>query len=204
MQKQETTMAHTGTGTKRDPTLCQIETAQEGGRMRVPGSLYIPSRIFSNLRKHGLVYTLRATFGPRIAAVRKKLQHAQTAVVPQVFEDEVLDLEPGEIVEVKSLPEILKTLDDKGKYRGLVFTPEMRRHCDKRYRVYKRLELMFDEYHKSQRRVKNTVLLQGVVCEGAGIGCDRSCFLYWREIWLRRPEQASAPRKADEPSRMSG
>jgi hypothetical protein len=90
------------------------------------------------------------------------------------------------MVEVKSLPEILKTLDDKGRHHGLVFTPEMRQHCVKQYRVFKRLELMFDEYHKSQRRVKNTVLLEGVVCGGAGIGCDRSCFLYWREAWLRR------------------
>jgi len=189
-------MAPTGTSTKRDPTLCQIETAQEGGRIRVPGSLYVASRILSNLRTRGLAYTLRATFGPRLAAVRKKLQGTQTTIVSHLVEDEVLNLKPGEMVEVKSLSEILETLDDKGKYRGLIFTPEMRKHCEKRYRVYKRLERMFDEYHKSQRRVNNTVLLQGVVCEGAGIGCDRSCFLYWREVWLRRMEQDGSPRKS--------
>jgi hypothetical protein len=98
----------------------------------------------------------------------------------------VLDLQPGELVQVKSLAQILRTLDAKGRNHGLVFTPEMKKHCRKSYRVFKRLELMFDENHKSQRRVRNTVLLDHVLCEGTGLGCDRSCFLYWREVWLRR------------------
>ncbi len=167
-------------------SLCQIETAQHGGRMRRPGWLYVPARILWNLRHRGLRYTFYATLDPRIAAFRERFESHQRTVRTPVCEDEILDLKPGEMVEVKSLPEILKTLDDKGKYHGLVFTPEMRQHCAKQYRVFKRLELMFDEYHKSQRRVKNTVLLEGVVCGGAGLGCDRSCFLYWREVWLRR------------------
>jgi hypothetical protein len=178
-------MANSRSQPGHDPSLCQIESAQGGGRLRRPGSLYVAGRILHNLRNHGLLYTLRATLGPRISAVRKRFGGRQAVSTP-VVENEVLALSAGEIVEVKSLPEILRTLDDKGKYRGLVFTTEMRKHCGKRYRVYKRLELMFDEYHKSQRRVKHTVLLEGVVCEGAGLGCDRSCFLYWREAWLRR------------------
>jgi hypothetical protein len=102
----------------------------------------------------------------------------------------VLDLQPGELVQVKSLAQILTTLDAKGRNHGLVFTPEMKKHCRKSYRVFKRLELMFDENHKSQRRVRNTVLLDHVLCEGTGLGCDRSCFLYWREVWLRRVPSA--------------
>ena len=166
--------------------LCQIENAQDAGRIRRPGTLYVPARILWNLRHHGLRYTFRATLAAQVAAIRERLRGAKSSAVTPYCEDAVLDLTPGQLVEVKSLEEILKTLDDKGRYHGLVFTPEMRKHCSKRYRVYKRLELMFDEYHKSQRRVKNTVLLEGVVCEGTGLGCDRSCFLYWREAWLRR------------------
>ena len=179
-------MAHNSSPPHHDPLLCQIETAQEGGRMRRPGSLYIPARILWNLRNRGLRYTLRATFGPHIAAFRERFEGRKGTVRTPICKDEVLDLKPGDVVEVKTLPEILNTLDDKGRFHGLVFTPEMRKHCGRQYRVFKRLELMFDEYHKSQRRVKNTVLLEGVVCEGAGLGCDRSCFLYWREAWLRR------------------
>jgi hypothetical protein len=66
----------------------------------------------------------------------------------------------------------------------------MKKHCGKSYRVFKVLELMFDENHKSQGRVRNTVLLHHVVCEGTGLGCGRSCFLYSREVWLRRTPSA--------------
>jgi len=178
--------ANDAADSKLDSRLCQIETANQGGRLRRPGFLYVPSRILKNLLTRGLRFTLHATFAPRIASMRRRLGMEQIAVLNPQVDDEVLDLKPGEMIEVKTLPEILKTLDNQGKQRGLTFTPEMRRHCGKRFRVYKRLELMFDEYHKSQRRVRNTVLLEGVVCEGAGLGCDRSCFLYWREAWLRR------------------
>lgn len=166
--------------------LCQIENAQHAGRPRRPGIFYAPSRIVSNIKTRGLWYTLRVTANAQLTNIREGLGiRAQDVRTPQC-DDAILNLQPGELVLVKPLEEILKTLDAKGRFRGLVFTPEMQKHCNKQYRVFKRLELMFDEYHKSQRRIKNTVLLEGVVCEGAGLGCDRSCFLYWREAWLRR------------------
>jgi hypothetical protein len=166
--------------------LCQIETAHEGGRMRRPGIFYLPLRLLQILRAGGVKHALQTTVFPRIAALRDRVRGNQHEGRPSAVADEALHLEPGDIVEVKALDEILATLDEKGRFRGLTFTPEMRQHCGKRFRVFKRLELMFDEYHNSQRRVKNTVLLEGVVCTGAGLGCDRSCFLYWREAWLRR------------------
>jgi len=101
--------------------------------------------------------------------------------------EEVLNLEPGEIVEVKSEEEIGKTLDTRGSHKGLLFLPEMREYCGKRFRVFKRLERMMIESTGEVRRVKNTVLLEGLVCDGSRHhGCDRSCFFFWREIWLRR------------------
>jgi hypothetical protein len=171
----------------KSPELCQIETAQDSGTIRRPGFLYIPMRILQNLKTRGLRHTFNVTVMARLAAVRKRGVSIQSQSSPrQAIEGLILNLQPGELVEVKGLEEILMTLDRAGKLSGLVFTPEMRKHCNKQYRVFKRLELMFDEYHKSQRRVKNTVLLEGVVCAGAGLGCDRCCFLYWREAWLRR------------------
>lgn len=166
--------------------LCQIENAQAGGRLRRPGMLYVASRILSNLKQRGFRYTFRATMSAQLTAIQERLGIQRQVVVTPHCEDAVLDLQPGELVQVKALEEIVKTLDAKGRHRGLVFTPEMRQHCGKQFRVYKRLELMFDEYHKSQRRLKNTVLLENNFCTGAGLGCDRSCFLYWREVWLRR------------------
>jgi hypothetical protein len=179
---------------KPEIELCQIENAQAAGKMRRPGSLHVPSRILSNLKNRGLRYTFNTTMRAQTSALRKRLGIQPEVAKTPDCEDVVLDLKPGELVHVKSLEEIESTLDGKGRFHGLVFTPEMKKHCGKTYRVYKRLELMFDEHHKTQRRLKNTVLLESVVCEGAGLGCDRSCFLYWREVWLRR---ATEPRLSE-------
>lgn len=104
-------------------------------------------------------------------------------------DDEVLNLQPGEWVEVKSEQEILATLDAKGAYKGLRLMCNMRKFCGKRYRVYKRLETILLESSGEYRRVKNTVLLDGVTCDGEEwFGCDRSCYHFWREVWLRRVE----------------
>ncbi len=172
--------------------LCQIETAPKAGYLRRPGFAYYPLRFAQALASDQLRTTLaRAAVRVWSRASGKPVQQpARKAARP---EEVVLVLLPGELVEVKSHAEILATLDEKGAYHGLTFTPEMIPYCGKQYRVFKRLELMFDEYHRSQRRIKNTVLLEGVVCHGAGLGCDRCCFLYWREIWLHRVEPPVVP-----------
>lgn len=101
---------------------------------------------------------------------------------------EVLNLQPGEWVEVRSAKEIFATLDAKGKFGGLRFTPEMVKFCGRKFRVYKRLEKIILETTGELRRIKTpTVLLEGVFCDGkAHGGCDRSCFCFWREAWLKR------------------
>ena len=109
---------------------------------------------------------------------------------PQVLSRnyEVLNLRPGERVEIRSAKEIFATLDEKGKLRGLRFTPEMAKFCGKRFRVYKKLENIIIETTGELRKIKTTtVLLEGVFCDGKAHGnCDRSCFCFWREAWLRR------------------
>ncbi len=108
----------------------------------------------------------------------------------QTVPNEVLNLRPGELVEVRSAEEIMETLDADDKCRGLWFMPEMFRHCGKRYRVYKRLERMLLESTGEMRKLKNTVILEGVICDGSEhFDCDRSCFHYWREAWLKRVEK---------------
>jgi len=104
-----------------------------------------------------------------------------------------LNLQPGELVEVLSEKEIFSTLDSEGKLKGLRFTPEMRKYCGKRFRVYKRLEKIILETTGELRTIKTpTVILEGVFCDGeAHGGCDRSCFCFWREAWLRRVKPKS-------------
>ncbi|MCK4793403.1 MAG: hypothetical protein KAV87_57270 [Desulfobacteraceae bacterium] len=105
-------------------------------------------------------------------------------------DEQVLNLKPGELVEVKSEEEILATLDENKKNKGLLWMAGMRNFCGKRFRVFKKLETILLESNGEYRKMKNTVLLEGVMCTGEEFyGCDRSCFHYWREVWLKRVEE---------------
>ncbi len=101
--------------------------------------------------------------------------------------NEVLGLQPAELVEVKSVEEIMATLNLNRRHKGLRWMTGMRKHCGKRYRVLKRLERIILEDTGELRNMKNTVLLDGCMCDGKDFGnCDRCCFHFWREAWLRR------------------
>jgi len=104
--------------------------------------------------------------------------------------DEVLDLQPGELVQVRSLDEIYSTLDGEGKYKGLLFMPEMEDFCEKKYHVFKKVRSITLETDGEVRKLKSpTVFLEGVYCDGKRHNnCDRSCLLFWREAWLKRVE----------------
>jgi len=93
----------------------------------------------------------------------------------------------GDIVEIKSFAEIFKTLDKEGRHRGLSFTKEMIQFCGQRFKIYKKLERIVLESTGEMRRMRTpTVILEGVFCDGSAHGnCDRSCFAFWREDWLK-------------------
>ena len=98
------------------------------------------------------------------------------------------NLQPGEWVEVKSVAEITETLDREKKYKGLYFMPEMEEFCGKKFKVFKRAEIIKLESTAEVRKLTcPAVFLEGVYCDGTyHDGCDRACFLFWRELWLRR------------------
>ena len=56
----------------------------------------------------------------------------------------ILGLKAGDEVEVKSIDEILSTLDDKGRLDLLPFMPEMKKFCGKKFKVYKREDKICD------------------------------------------------------------
>lgn len=101
---------------------------------------------------------------------------------------ESLNLQPGEVVEVKSYEEILKTLDESGRNRGLSFYFGMKEHCGRKYKVNNRLEKMINEATGEMMVIKNSVTLEDVICEYEYrlFGCPRQRFHIWREIWLKR------------------
>ena len=99
-----------------------------------------------------------------------------------------LDLKAGEWVEVRSQAEILETLDEQGRLENLAFMPEMLQYCGAEFRVYKRADKTC-EYTQgwSIRRMKDSVHLEGLRCDGTGHdGCQAGCLIFWKEAWLKR------------------
>jgi hypothetical protein len=96
-------------------------------------------------------------------------------------------LSPGEWVEVRSLPEILATLDAQGRLEGLPFMPEMTAYCGQRYPVHRRVDKIWEYVHRTgMRRVRRAVLLKTLRCNGQSHGgCQAACQLIWKEAWLK-------------------
>jgi hypothetical protein len=111
----------------------------------------------------------------------------------------LLDLQPGEWVQVKTPEEVAATLTAAGKNRGLFFDREMLPYCGKRYRVRRRLNRFIDDRTAQMVELKSDcVTLEGVVCSGdlsyARWFCPRAIYSFWRECWLRRVDASESAR----------
>jgi CelD/BcsL family acetyltransferase involved in cellulose biosynthesis len=91
----------------------------------------------------------------------------------------------GDWIEVKSAPEVLKTLDHQASLDDLLFMPEMVQHCGRRFQVAapvqpgRRRNRGLDP-----RRMADTVNL-GTRCDGSGHdGCGGGCLMLWKAAWL--------------------
>jgi hypothetical protein len=166
---------------------CQITLPKEFSRLSRPHWMYKLQRVFVYIQREGVLWTAKHAAQATLRIVRRTAAVKAIKRIPAVYTaEELLNLQPGEWVEVKSIEEIAQTLDANGKNRGLTFLKEMQRFSGSRFPVYKRLNTVFLEETQHVRTMKNTVLLSGVTCDGMGYGCDRSCLYYWREAWLKR------------------
>jgi hypothetical protein len=107
---------------------------------------------------------------------------------------ESLNLQPGELVEIKSMGSISATLNETAHNRGLWFSPDQRLLCGQQRRVVKRIEKLIVDGTGEMRQLRNTVYLEGSMCGCSHVafgGCPRDEFVYWREAWLRRPDNSS-------------
>jgi hypothetical protein len=122
-----------------------------------------------------------------------------TAAEP--VEEPGLDLQPGELVHVKTKDEIAATLGPEGRHRGLWFDREMMAFCGGAFRVRQRIHRFIDDRDGRMIELKKNgcVTLEGVVCSGdlsrRRWFCAREIYSYWRECWLRRadPPAESVP-----------
>jgi hypothetical protein len=101
---------------------------------------------------------------------------------------ETLDLQPGELVQVRSKEEIIATIDNDQKNRGLFFDSEMLPYCGGVYRVLRRVHHIIDEKTGRMMNMKYPcIVLEGVACKSDFHRlCPRAIHHYWRENWLKR------------------
>ena len=109
---------------------------------------------------------------------------------------EVLNLQPGELVQIRSNDEIMRTLNTKRRNRGLWFDVEMGAFCGETFPVLRRVEKIIDD--KTGRLINlpsDCIILEDVMCSGClsrnRLFCPRSIYPYWREIWLKRTNGGS-------------
>lgn len=120
----------------------------------------------------------RILIGKRGRVERAETQNAQT---------DTPKLQPGDLVEVRSREEIQATLDESNCHLGLEFMRDMWPHCGKRFRVLHRVKNIILTRSGQTRRIRNTVVLDGAVCDGKlARGCTRANFAFWREVWLKK------------------
>jgi len=172
---------------------CPGEALVDSGRPLSP-----PERLFVRARALARLVTRRAgkamLHPHRIPARLRELVAARRAgpgAPPRV--PPPLGLAAGERVRVKSRDAIFATLDGSRRCEGLEFMEwVMGRFCGRAFTVRKRVETFFDERLRRVVKVRNTVILDGVFCEpdpaGTGdlAGCQKTCFLFWKEAWLER------------------
>lgn len=121
---------------------------------------------------------------------------------------EVLGLQPGEKVRVKSLEEIEETIDARQRNRGMRFDWEMVNHCGKVMTVRSSVEQILDEKTGRMMKFKNPcIILEGGTCpsrfsDRGRIACPRAIYSYFRENWLERVEEPASVSGPD--ARRSG
>ena len=195
-------------GTPKESYRCQ---ATEAVRATKPLRQYDPRPYLRELRSGnvGFLRMLRVAVRAVATKIARRihlrpwlpLKHATTPAPTRGH----LNVKPGDTVQVKSAKEISRTIDERGKTRGLWFDWEMTPYCGGRYRVQDRVERIIDERNGQMIEIpSDCLILEGVVCSGdrspGHYCCPRGTYSYWREAWLRRVGDADpAPADAEGP-----
>jgi len=123
----------------------------------------------------------------------------------------VLDLKPGELVRIKGVDQIVATLDQKKRNRGMIVCDEMTRCCGTVAEVRHRVTRFVEERSGKMLELTNAVTLQGphgepslcdeCLCYGEIGDCPRGELMYWREIWLERVNDKNNDNNKDQSQR---
>jgi hypothetical protein len=101
-----------------------------------------------------------------------------------------LNLQPGDLVRIKPMKEIVATLDKTNRHRGLSFDGELSRFCGKTARVKARINRIIEEQTGEMIEIKSDcIMLEDVYCiSDYHRFCTRAIPSYWRELWLEKIE----------------
>jgi len=102
-----------------------------------------------------------------------------------------LNLQPGELVRVKSHEQILQTVTIDNLNRGMHWDAELVPYCGGTYRVANRVTKIIHEQSRKMQEMKTPcIILEDVTCQARYSACRMHCpkgmYPYWREIWLER------------------
>jgi hypothetical protein len=114
-------------------------------------------------------------------------KRSDTAPEPQ------LQLQVGELVEVRSGPDIAATLNKSSRNKGLWFDRDMLKYAGRRFRVGARVERIIDDATGKMVRMKAPcIILEGVDNSGEFLRFSaQHDYVFWREAWLKRPDAGS-------------
>lgn len=100
----------------------------------------------------------------KIISVKKEIYKNNLETINNI--EKHSKIQEGDWVEIRSIEEIMRTLDDKGRTQGLDFIGTMKKYCGMRKKVMKKVDYIFDERKWEMRKCKNVVILEGVFCDG--------------------------------------
>ena len=117
-------------------------------------------------------------------------------------------LEPGDVVRIKSYDEILSTIDRGNKHNGLFFDAEMVPFCGGTYRVRSRVKNFLNEKTGKMIALKTgAVMLENVWCQArysdCRMFCPRAIYPWWHEEWLEKVSDSPARAVDDGGRQMS-
>ncbi len=163
--------------------MCQIENMDEMGHE--DSNLYVRRNFIAFFKKIGIFTIVSKLFKYKNKTFSEK-------IISKGFHshDSNSALKPGDVVVVRSKEEILETLDENRSLEGCGFMTEMWQYCNTRQKIFKRVRYFFDERSSKFLKARSTVFLEGLRCSGKLSKlmprCDRSCYFFWKEEWLKK------------------
>lgn len=170
--------------------MCQIKNISEMGKKSL--SIELKARILMFYKKINRIIEqgFFKTFRNLLSNQKQDKLNPKTKSSNRSIRHFSPGLKAGDVVKIRSKEEILKTLDEKYTMGGCGFMREMWQYCGSQHKVLKKVEYFFDERNSRYLKAHNIVLLEGLYCSGnlskSMPNCDRMCFFFWREEWLKK------------------